>query len=612
MSIEEVDGVHEEPASPIHDEKLVESASSEDESVPIGSPDSILVVESKLEEVHAIDLCDAVQEPAGTDWFHLARSGDFPTILKHASDDTSLWPTLIACRDDDGHTLLHWSCLLGSYDFVHRSGEYLRDPEMKSVSAWVNTRSHNGQTAFMWATLKGNVPIMKLLFHRFGAEIILFDSLRANSAILAVQHHQHNAMLLLHRWSGNRDGRNIFDHTDSSGCSAVHWAAYKGDTLALRLLEYFGADMNPVDNQGMTPLHRATSEGWNEAALFLVERGRADLDLKNGKQESAIEIAKRLDNFALLARFDDVIQKQKNASSPNLMGWILPAVFCVCMSLVVICYLGDFAGRGFGYSGGLFVLCAVISISIFSWLVTSDPGIVPRRLVGTSALEELELKLDDEPSGGKFLPVPSSVSVQRICFTCWEWKGLRTKHCSVCDVCVSEFDHHCAWVNTCIAERNHRQFVLMVGCVWAGMTAFLIATISDIIENRDRYESIWDFLSIHPLIVPSWFIHLMVLPWVTILFFHQLRSIALNLNTNEMINMHRYAHFWEDPLGEETAHADTTCSDPTHAHHKEPRFNNPFDKGSKWDNCVHFWTRKSGYQIVTNGDIELADMAAEV
>lgn len=46
----------------------------------------------------------------------------------------------------------------------------------------------------------------------------------------------------------------------------------------------------------------------------------------------------------------------------------------------------------------------------------------------------------------------------------------RTKHCSICNKCVDQFDHHCKWLNNCIGRRN---YVAFIACV---TTALMIST----------------------------------------------------------------------------------------------------------------------------------------
>ena len=577
---------------------------------------------------------ESIKDPLALEnLFHLARTGDFSSLISLLNSNESGWLVALGARDPDNHTLLHWASLFNSTDFISRLCKFAatKNDETSPVSDLVNARSSNGQTAFMWACLKGHLECMRLLYHEFSADIAAFDSLRADGGILAVQHHQHNAMLLIWRW--RKEGRHPFDLADSMGCTAVHWAAYKGDILALRILKYMGADMNMVDNSGMTPLHRATGEGWNDCAVFLVSQCSSDANLKNSKNESPIDIARRLENKSLLISLAMAMDKRQRLAGqksdatwleesfgddPDIQfRWALPAIFVVCISCVAISFLSDFTVSEIPrthWASIVFISCVVGSILLFSFLVTGDPGVVPKRMKGKSALEDLAESLDNP---GKISAGENQNDISRICFTCWEWKGLRTKHCSVCDVCVDGFDHHCGWLNNCVAEKNHREFIVMVLLVFIGSAFYLGISISVFWQSQ---TTIWTVWYERPLLIPCWIINGFICPWLAMLTGHQLRTIALNLNTNEMMNMHRYAHFWDGPLtvagiipssSSHDHHDHHECDNSSHHHHGPSgrKFRNPFDQGSVWKNCMYFWFRKgnNARQKHVYSEIELAE-----
>jgi len=51
-----------------------------------------------------------------------------------------------------------------------------------------------------------------------------------------------------------------------------------------------------------------------------------------------------------------------------------------------------------------------------------------------------------------------------------------TKHCSYCNKCVSDFDHHCKWLNTCVGGKNYKLFFGALLSFWLYMFLYFVIT----------------------------------------------------------------------------------------------------------------------------------------
>jgi len=77
------------------------------------------------------------------------------------------------------------------------------------------------------------------------------------------------------------------------------------------------------------------------------------------------------------------------------------------------------------------------------------------------------------------------------CTSCYTFRPPRASHCSDCNNCVKEFDHHCPFVGNCVAQRNYGYFLGFLGCVMAYIVIVLLTTILAVGKGKDSGAYYW-------------------------------------------------------------------------------------------------------------------------
>lgn len=173
-------------------------------------------------------------------------------------------------------------------------------PKIKNI----NTVNKKGESALSMAVTSGSSETIKLLLDK-GADINVKDAAGNTLAHYLIQSYKGNGG----RGSFSRDGEDPnadfdkklailktaglnFKTPQTGGNSLYHLAIEKNDLTLFKKLDGLGLDINAINKEGNTPLHKAALSAKNDELLkFLITQG-AKKDIKTGFDETAYALAK--------------------------------------------------------------------------------------------------------------------------------------------------------------------------------------------------------------------------------------------------------------------------------------------------------------------------------
>ncbi|KAL9398462.1 hypothetical protein Peur_007423 [Populus x canadensis] len=437
----------------------------------------------------------------------------------------------------------------------------------------VNAVDHTGQTALHWTAVRGAIQVAELLLQE-GAGVNAADMYGYQTTHVAAQYGQ-TAFLyhIVSKWNADPDV------PDFDGRSPLHWAAYKGFADSIRLLLFLDSYRGRQDREGCTPLHWAAIRGNLEACTVLVQAGKKeDLMVTDNTGLTPAQLASDKNHRQVaffLGNARRLLDKQcdgnnrlgrlsKLGLAPVLWFIIILLLFIYVHSVILASNLPKLTA-GFGLLAWLAVLLASTGLVMFYRCSRKDPGYIRMNVHDPQNMKDDEPLLKIEINN----PALLAGNWSQLCATCKIVRPLRAKHCSTCDRCVEQFDHHCPWVSNCIGKKNKWEFFAFLVLEVSAMLITGAVTLTRVLTDPFAPSSLgaWvNHASSHHIGAISFLIMDFFLFFgVAVLTVVQASQISRNITTNEMANALRYSYL-RGPGG---------------------RFRNPYDHGCK-KNCSDF------------------------
>ncbi|KAH1067790.1 hypothetical protein J1N35_032777 [Gossypium stocksii] len=453
----------------------------------------------------------------------------------------------------------------------------------------VHATDHNGQTALHWSAVRGAIQVAELLLKE-GAAVDAADINGYQIAHVAAQYGQ-TAFLyhVVSKWNADPDA------PDNDGRSPLHWAAYKGFADCIRLLLFLDAHRGRQDKEGCTPLHWAAIRSNLEACTVLVQAGKEEdlMVTDNGgltpeqlaSDKNHREVAIFLGNARRLYKKgcdgkNSFGQLSKLRLSPVLWCSSLLLMVTYIQSVLMAPYLPRLTA-GFGLLAWSGVFLASAGLVLFYRCSRKDPGYIRMNV------HDLQNMKDDEPllKIERNNPALLAGNWSQLCVTCKIVRPLRAKHCTTCNRCVEQFDHHCPWVSNCIGKKNKWDFFLFLFLEVSAMLITGGVTITRILTDPMAPSSFLQWMNhagIHHISAISFLIMDFLLFFcVATLTAVQASQISQNITTNEMANIMRYSYL----------------------RGAGGQFKNPYDQGCL-KNCTNFLFKGYNEDVEASEDIE--------
>ncbi|KAL3919599.1 MAG: hypothetical protein SGILL_003677 [Bacillariaceae sp.] len=241
------------------------------------------------------DLKDASPDEIVKAFSTLMRFGRFEALqplvetIENNQEAKASLSEVLQTLDEGGHSLFHWAAkrvddIRFLQLFIDSAVKYQLTPDLLNISSQDNV----GMRPLHWACTEGSIPHTALFLNN-GADMEAKDNSGCTPLLIAAQYGQVEVVAYLLKKGANLQA------VDTSRDSALHWAAYKGSIQVCGLLAYYqDLQFSAQDAYGQTPLHLAALRGHTSVVRYILQRLSSKKDVlfvKDKNERTPLDLA---------------------------------------------------------------------------------------------------------------------------------------------------------------------------------------------------------------------------------------------------------------------------------------------------------------------------------
>lgn len=509
------------------------SVSDDSMMAVMSQPSRTVSKDAQLEELEG----DSKQiDPVLAKYQEACQNGDLVTVKQlvesHAVSVKSDFDTR------EKITGLHWAAINNRLNVVKYLISQGADSNFKAGGL--------GATPLHWAARYGYVYVIDYLINSGNADVTVCDDQGFNLLHLAVN--SSNVMLVCYVLFFVKEID--IDSVDLQNRTSLLWAAYQGDSLTVKLLLKFGANIKCLDDTGFSALHWGTVKGEPHVLKYLIKDG-ADFFQKTNDGKNCFTIAQELNNVkplneALLhCGFDTqgypirkCIEKDRTAKivlfmvpfvvmgvvlnlfahvaflfallistlfilaiRKSLIKFVKPTLIVNNQSIYKVSLLKSPLIAGVFYGSLVWVSIVwifqmfttmIVDKSITSMIFTIFLIIIHsiffHLVFSNPGVIEPNDDIEKISKITKELLQCGKFDTKNFCIDTFVRKPIRSKFSSFQQRVVVRFDHFCPWVNNDIGLLNHKKFMLFVTYLEIAIPIFVYLCLEFFDSMEDYYH----------------------------------------------------------------------------------------------------------------------------